>query len=136
LPAILQIPCKNIRDLKCSFSAIWQIPCKNIKSLIFLHGICKIAGKERFNSLIFLHGICQIAEKEHFKSLIFLHGICKIAGKEHFNRLDKYWKDEDIYYLDYKSEITGSHVNRNVNDNRNTYESGEEEPIGSCAGIK
>jgi hypothetical protein len=27
------------------------------------------------------------------------------------NRLDKHWKDEDIYYLDYKSEITGSHVN-------------------------
>ena len=44
------------------------------------------------------------------------------------NRLDKHWKDEHIYYLDYKSEITGSHVNRNVNDNRNTNESGEEEP--------
>jgi hypothetical protein len=31
------------------------------------------------------------------------------------NRLDKHWKDEDIYYLDYISEITGSHANRNVN---------------------
>jgi len=50
------------------------------------------------------------------------------------NRLDKHWKDEDIYYLDYKSEITGSHANRNVNDIRITNESGEEEPIGSCAG--
>ena len=50
------------------------------------------------------------------------------------NRLDKHWKDEDIYYLDYKSEITGSHVNRNLNDNRNTNESSEEEPIKSCAG--
>ena len=50
------------------------------------------------------------------------------------NRLDKHWKDEDIYYLDYKSEITGSHANRNVNDNRITNEFGEEEPIGLCAG--
>jgi len=50
------------------------------------------------------------------------------------NRLDKHWKDEDIYYLDYKAEITGSHANRNVNDIRITNESGEEEPIGSCAG--
>ena len=49
------------------------------------------------------------------------------------NRLDKHWKDEDIYYLDYKSEITGSHVNRNLSDNRNTNESSEEEPIRSCA---
>jgi hypothetical protein len=31
------------------------------------------------------------------------------------NRLDKHWKDEDIYYLDYKSEINESHANRNVN---------------------
>jgi len=50
------------------------------------------------------------------------------------NRLDKHWKDEDIYYLDYKSEITRSQANRNVNDNRITNESGEEERIGSCAG--
>ncbi|CAG2219886.1 unnamed protein product [Mytilus edulis] len=43
------------------------------------------------------------------------------------NRLDKYWSDEEIYYNDYRAEISVSH---GQNSNRKTlnYESGEEEP--------
>ena len=51
----------------------------------------------------------------------------KAPSKNAFkNRLDKYWKNEEIYYNDYKAEISGSHENRNVEIINN--ESGEEEP--------
>ena len=42
------------------------------------------------------------------------------------NRLDKYWKDQQLYYEDYRAIIDGSHVrNESINENE---ESGEEEP--------
>ena len=49
------------------------------------------------------------------------------------NRLDKHWGSEDLYYDDFKAEITGSH-NRNEGNINIIEESGEEEPIGSCTG--
>ena len=39
------------------------------------------------------------------------------------NRLDKYWKDQKLYYEDYRAIIDGSHV-RNESSNENE-ESGE-----------
>ena len=42
------------------------------------------------------------------------------------NRLDKYWKDQKLYYEDYRAIIDGSHV-RNESLTKNE-ESGEEEP--------
>ena len=42
------------------------------------------------------------------------------------NRLDKYWKDQKLYYEDYRAIIDGSHV-RNESSNENE-ESGEQEP--------
>jgi hypothetical protein len=42
------------------------------------------------------------------------------------NRLDKYWKDQKLYYEDYRAIIDGSHVrNESLTENE---ESGEEEP--------
>ncbi|XP_071136617.1 uncharacterized protein B0403.1-like [Mytilus edulis] len=43
------------------------------------------------------------------------------------NRLDRYWEYEEIYYSDYRAELTGSSI-RNNGDNIQLYESGEEEP--------
>ncbi|CAG2214542.1 unnamed protein product [Mytilus edulis] len=43
------------------------------------------------------------------------------------NRLDRYWEYEEIYYSDYRAELTGSSI-RNNGDNNQLYESGEEEP--------
>ena len=41
-------------------------------------------------------------------------------------RLDKYWKDQKLYYEDYRAIIDGSHVrNESLTENE---ESGEEEP--------
>jgi hypothetical protein len=39
------------------------------------------------------------------------------------NRLDKHWKDEELYYANYKADISGSRVTY-----REIEESGEEEP--------
>ena len=44
------------------------------------------------------------------------------------NRLDKYWKDEELYFNNHKAEITGSHENTRSIVIRNTEDSGEEEP--------
>ncbi|CAG2239000.1 unnamed protein product [Mytilus edulis] len=44
------------------------------------------------------------------------------------NRLDRYWEYEEIYYSDYRAELTGSSI-RNNGDNIQLYESGEEEPV-------
>ena len=42
------------------------------------------------------------------------------------NRLDKHWKDEELYYANYKADISGSHVTyREIEE---IQESGEEEP--------
>ena len=42
------------------------------------------------------------------------------------NRLDKYWKDQKLYYEDYRAIIDGSHVRKeSITENE---ESGEEEP--------
>jgi hypothetical protein len=42
------------------------------------------------------------------------------------NRLDKHWKDEELYYANYKVDISGSHVTyREIEE---IQESGEEEP--------
>lgn len=43
------------------------------------------------------------------------------------NRLDKYWSDEELYYNDYRAEISGSHGQNSIRNTLN-YESGEEEP--------
>jgi hypothetical protein len=41
-------------------------------------------------------------------------------------RLDKYWKDQKLYYEDYRAIIDGSHVrSESLTENE---ESGEEEP--------
>ena len=41
-------------------------------------------------------------------------------------RLDKYWKNQKLYYEDYRAIIDGSHVrNESLTENE---ESGEEEP--------
>ena len=41
-------------------------------------------------------------------------------------RLDKYWKDQKLYYEDYRAIINGSHMrNESLTENE---ESGEEEP--------
>ena len=41
-------------------------------------------------------------------------------------RLDKHWKDEELYYANYKADIPGSHVTyREIEE---IQESGEEEP--------
>jgi hypothetical protein len=42
------------------------------------------------------------------------------------NRLDKHWKDEELYYANYKADISGSRVTyREIEE---IQESGEEEP--------
>ena len=42
------------------------------------------------------------------------------------NRLDKHWKDEELYYANYKADISGSHVTyREIEE---IQESDEEEP--------
>jgi hypothetical protein len=48
-------------------------------------------------------------------------------------RLDKHWKDEELYYANYKADISGSHVTyREIEE---IQESGEEEPWGSSASL-
>jgi hypothetical protein len=42
------------------------------------------------------------------------------------NRLDKHWKDEELYYANYKADISGSRVTyREIEE---IQDSGEEEP--------
>ncbi|CAG2197574.1 unnamed protein product [Mytilus edulis] len=48
------------------------------------------------------------------------------------NRLDRYWEYEEIYYSDYRAELTGSSI-RNNGDNIQLYESGEEEPSANTS---